>query len=488
MLPVGATCPRQTSRTRNAESMNRLSRRSFLAASAAWRQGRRSARRARSRTRPEPSRARRRRRRGRRRRRRRHRGGAADLPRPASASCCRGGRTRSADAASPTPRPSACPTTAARTGSTSPEINPVARLAPQTGLDIYPAPPGQRMRIGRRYAREGEMEDFLAALVRANRAIADAARAGPTSPARRRCRRISANGARPSSSCWARIGCGKELAEISAVDFARVGRARQRRLLPAGPRRAAGEARRRPAGAAGDAGDAHRLGGPRGRRGRDRRRARSTRAPSSSRFRPTCSPPARSSSRPTCPSAHLDAIEQAQARQLRPRGAGTDRQSARAAARRAGVREIGERAHRRDLRQHVGLDALHGRRRRPVRARAVRQGRSRDGRRSRSTGSPGSTAPTSSAPSSARHATRWNHEPWVLGAMSAAAPGAQPSRSVLMEPLNSRIFLAGEAAHETLWGTVGGAWESGERRRRSARWLRRRIGRSAEPSSAAQPG
>jgi monoamine oxidase len=51
----------------------------------------------------------------------------------------------------------------------------------------------------------------------------------------------------------------------------------------------------------------------------------------------------------------------------------------------------------------------------------------------------------------------------VLGATSAAAPGAQPMRKVLMEPLNNRVFLAGEAAHETLWGTVGGAWESGER-------------------------
>src|SRR5580698_9218676 len=29
-----------------------------------------------------------------------------------------------------------------------PDINPVAKLSPQTGLDIYPAPPGQRMRIG----------------------------------------------------------------------------------------------------------------------------------------------------------------------------------------------------------------------------------------------------------------------------------------------------------------------------------------------------
>ena len=32
-----------------------------------------------------------------------------------------------------------------------------------------------------------------------------------------------------------------------------------------------------------------------------------------------------------------------------------------------------------------------------------------------------------------------------------------------MEPLRERLWFAGEAAHETLWGTVGGAWESGER-------------------------
>jgi hypothetical protein len=25
------------------------------------------------------------------------------------------------------------------------------------------------------------------------------------------------------------------------------------------------------------------------------------------------------------------------------------------------------------------------------------------------------------------------------------------------------LFFAGEAVHETLWGNVGGAWESGER-------------------------
>jgi monoamine oxidase len=59
-------------------------------------------------------------------------------------------------------------------------------------------------------------------------------------------------------------------------------------------------------------------------------------------------------------------------------------------------------------------------------------------------------------------ATRWNDMPHVYGAMSAASPGGQPARKVLMEPMGS-LFFAGDAAHETQWGTVGGAWESGER-------------------------
>jgi hypothetical protein len=61
------------------------------------------------------------------------------------------------------------------------------------------------------------------------------------------------------------------------------------------------------------------------------------------------------------------------------------------------------------------------------------------------------------------HATNWAKEPWVMGAMSAAGLNGQPMRRVLMEPIGSRIYFAGEAAHETLSGTVGGAWESGER-------------------------
>src|SRR6187399_2592830 len=58
----------------------------------------------------------------------------------------------------------------------NPETNPMIRLARSAGLEITPAPSGQKIRIGRRNARAGETEEFLAALVRANRAIDEASR------------------------------------------------------------------------------------------------------------------------------------------------------------------------------------------------------------------------------------------------------------------------------------------------------------------------
>ncbi|HXD46323.1 MAG TPA: FAD-dependent oxidoreductase [Pseudolabrys sp.] len=58
--------------------------------------------------------------------------------------------------------------------------------------------------------------------------------------------------------------------------------------------------------------------------------------------------------------------------------------------------------------------------------------------------------------------TRWNAQEFVLGAMSAAGPGHADARKVLADPLG-RLWLAGEALHETQWGTVNGAWESGTR-------------------------
>ncbi len=61
------------------------------------------------------------------------------------------------------------------------------------------------------------------------------------------------------------------------------------------------------------------------------------------------------------------------------------------------------------------------------------------------------------------YATRWNEDPFVLGAMSVAAPGSADARKILAEPFAGRVWLAGEALHETQWGTVNGAWESGQR-------------------------
>ena len=58
----------------------------------------------------------------------------------------------------------------------NPETNPMIKLARAAGLEITTAPSGQKIRIGRRNARAGETEEFLASLVRANRAIDEASR------------------------------------------------------------------------------------------------------------------------------------------------------------------------------------------------------------------------------------------------------------------------------------------------------------------------
>lgn len=61
------------------------------------------------------------------------------------------------------------------------------------------------------------------------------------------------------------------------------------------------------------------------------------------------------------------------------------------------------------------------------------------------------------------HHTRWSKEPLALGAMSCAMPGAGNMRRVFLEVIAGRLMFAGEHAHERLWGTVAGAWQSGER-------------------------
>jgi len=81
-------------------------------------------------------------------------------------------------------------------------------------------------------------------------------------------------------------------------------------------------------------------------------------------------------------------------------------------------------------------------------------------------------------------ATRWNAQDFVLGAMSVAGPGHAEARKALAEPLG-RVWLAGEALHETQWGTVNGAWESGTRTAEAVlRYLSH--GRREEPKARAK--
>jgi monoamine oxidase len=77
-------------------------------------------------------------------------------------------------------------------------------------------------------------------------------------------------------------------------------------------------------------------------------------------------------------------------------------------------------------------------------------------------------------------ATRWANDPWTLGAMSSAVPGGQVARQIMMSPVADSVWFAGEAAHETLWGTIGGAWDSGER---TADAVLAKLGPASKPVS-----
>src|SRR5450631_994473 len=63
------------------------------------------------------------------------------------------------------------------------DASTIAKLARGVDLELFLAPLGQRIRIGRRNARAGEVEDFLAHLVRVNRAFGEAGRGKPDTSA-----------------------------------------------------------------------------------------------------------------------------------------------------------------------------------------------------------------------------------------------------------------------------------------------------------------
>jgi monoamine oxidase len=341
-----------------------------------------------------------------------------------------------------------------------PDLNPITKLAPSTGVDVSPAPPGQRIRVGRRYARASEMEDFLSALVRANRAIAEAAR-GKTD--------ISSAQALPKDLLdWRRtvdfvlgpFGCGKDLNDVSAMDFAKS----VERDVDALCRQGFGTLIAKLA-----TGLPMQLSNPVTQVTWGRSGVEVEMAKGGVRARAaiiTVSTNVLSAGKikfdPDLPRRHLDAAGKLTLGSydhimLELPGNPLDLQ------RDDLVFEKSDSAKTAAVLANVGGTALT----------MVDVG----GTFGRDLSAQGEAAMVDFALNwlgnlygadlkravKRTHATRWNEDPWALGAFSAASVGGQGARRILMESMRDRLWLAGEAAHETLWGTVGGAWESGER-------------------------
>ncbi len=65
--------------------------------------------------------------------------------------------------------------------------------------------------------------------------------------------------------------------------------------------------------------------------------------------------------------------------------------------------------------------------------------------------------------------TSWASDPLTLGSYAMGKPGAAASGRKLRQPLEDRLFFAGEATHPTMPATLHGAYLSGIEAARRAR-------------------
>jgi len=341
-----------------------------------------------------------------------------------------------------------------------PDLNPLAKLALKAGLDIYPMPAGQRLRIGLRDAREGETEDFFANLVRCNRGISDAAR-GKVDVSCAQALPNDLGDWRPTMEfVLGNFGCGKALSDISAMDLAKSAE----REVAAFCRQGLGTLVGKLA-----FGSPIQFSSPVTRIAwGDRLVEAETRGTllTARAAIVTASTAVLASGKikfqPGLPARHAEAIGKL--------GLGSyEHVAIEFAGNPLGLRSddlIFEKAA--DPRTAALLGNVSGSRLCVVEV---------AGRLAADLAGDGEAAMTTFAIDwlaglfgsglkravERTHATRWTKEPWVLGAFSAAAPGGQWARKALSEPLDERLWFAGEAVHETLWGTIAGAWEAGER-------------------------
>jgi monoamine oxidase len=349
------------------------------------------------------------------------------------------------------------------------DTNPMIRLARSAGLDVFAAPAGQNIRMGRRNARSSETEEFLSALVRANRAVDDAARGKADLACAAVLPKDLGDWTRTAEFVLGPIATGKDLREMSIIDKARA----QERSAAIGCRQG--------------------LGALIGKLGEQIPISLSTpvsRIAWTGRDVWVETPAGRIAARaavitvssavlaagnikfsPDLPKRNLDAAANLSlgsydriALQLPGNPLGLSRDHV--------MIEQSNSAQTALLFANIGGSSL-----------CSIDVAGAFGRDLSAQGEPamvkfavewltklfGGDAVAAVEKSSA---TRWNAAPFALGAMSAAAPGGQPWRKILAEPVGC-IFLAGEATHETRWGRVDGAWESGER---AADAALRRIG------------
>jgi monoamine oxidase len=343
-----------------------------------------------------------------------------------------------------------------------PDRNPVAKLAIGTGLELYPAPPGQKMRIGRRNAREGELEEYLSMVVRARRAIEDGSR-GKVDVSCAQVMPKDLGEWQPSVEFFlGALAFGKDFNELSVVDVMRSAE----READAYCRQGFGALLTKLAEGLNVqlASPVTRISAqPRGggftvETGKGALQARvvivtvSTNLLTEGKLAFSMGTPKR----------HMDAASRLRLGNYErialeipgnPFGLARDdlifekTDGKRTAALLANVsgtplsyvdvagsfaRELASKGPREMTAFALEwLDKLFG----ADVKKAVKRSQ----------------------------ATQWAFQPYVMGSLSAAAPGSQATRRLLMEPIFDRVYYAGEAAHETLYGTVGGAWESGER-------------------------
>jgi monoamine oxidase len=359
-----------------------------------------------------------------------------------------------------------------------PDANPLTRLTPRRGIDVYPAPQSQKVRIGLRYAREGELEDFLTAQVRAIRAIDDAARKADIP-----CEQVVPN----DLADWrgtvefvlGPYNCAKDLAQVSSFDFAKAAERNASAFCKQGfGTLLLGLAQ----------GLNIQLGTP--ARSLDTRgnisvdTARGTINATTAIVTVPTNVVASGGLRFTPDLGHhqIDAFGRMSlgsydhiALELNGNPLGlesddlvfeksNDTHTAAILANVSGTSlctiDVAG-AFGRDLSAHGEaamfdfaanwLGNLYGS--------EIKQAIGR------------------------KHATRWNADPYALGAWSAAVPGSQFARRQFLDPITDNVWYAGEAAHETLWGTVGGAWEAGER---TADAVMRRLGPMRAPPAEAE--